>query len=151
MKAVISLGSNLENKKLNLDIAVTELEILLTNLIISPYIQTAPVGGPIQDDFLNAVVIVECQIAAEDLLSELLNIESKMGRVRDVKWGPRIIDLDLIVYGDQVIDSDFLKLPHPLAHKREFVLKPWLAIDPAAKIPGLGEIKTILASISSSS
>ena len=151
MKAVISLGSNLENKKLNLDIAVTELEILLTNLIISPYIQTAPVGGPIQDDFLNAVVIGECQIAAEDLLSELLNIESKMGRVRDVKWGPRIIDLDLIVYGDQVIDSDFLKLPHPLAHKREFVLKPWLAIDPAAKIPGVGEIKTILASISSSS
>ena len=151
MKAVISLGSNLENKKLNLDIAVTELEILLTNLIISPYIQTAPVGGPIQDDFLNAVAISECQIAAEDLLSELLKIESKMGRVRDVKWGPRIIDLDLIVYGDQVIDSDFLKLPHPLAHKREFVLKPWLAIDPAAKIPGLGEIKTILASISSSS
>ena len=151
MKAVISLGSNLENKKLNLDIAVTELEILLTNLIISPYIQTAPVGGPIQDDFLNAVAIGECQIAAEDLLSELLKIESKMGRVRDVKWGPRIIDLDLIVYGDQVIDSDFLKLPHPLAHKREFVLKPWLAIDPAAEIPGLCEIKTLLASISSSS
>jgi len=151
MKAVISLGSNLENKKLNLDIAVTELEIFLTNLIISPYIQTAPVGGPIQDDFLNAVVIGECQIAAEDLLSELLKIESKMGRVRDVKWGPRIIDLDLIVYGDQVIDSDFLKLPHPLAHKREFVLKPWLAIDPAAEIPDLGEIKTLLARISSSS
>ena len=151
MKAVISLGSNLENKKLNLDIAVTELEILLTNLIISPYIQTAPVGGPIQDDFLNAVAIGECQIAAEDLLSELLKIESKMGRVRDVKWGPRIIDLDLIVYGDQVIDSDFLKLPHPLAHKREFVLKPWLAIDPAAEIPDLGEIKTLLARISSSS
>lgn len=151
MKAVISLGSNLENKKLNLDIAVTELEILLRNLIISPYIQTAPVGGPIQDDFLNAVAIGECQIAAEDLLSELLKIESKMGRVRDVKWGPRIIDLDLIVYGDQVIDSDFLKLPHPLAHKREFVLKPWLAIDPVAKIPGLGDIKTLLASISSSS
>jgi len=151
MKAVISLGSNLENKKLNLDIAVTELEILLRNLIISPYIQTAPVGGPIQDDFLNAVAIGECKIAAEDLLSELLKIESKMGRVRDVKWGPRIIDLDLIVYGDQVIDSDFLKLPHPLAHKREFVLKPWLAIDPVAKIPGLGEIKTLLASISSSS
>ena len=151
MKAVISLGSNLENKKLNLDIAVTELEILLRDLIISPYIQTAPVGGPIQDDFLNAVAIGECQIAAEDLLSELLKIESKMGRVRDVKWGPRIIDLDLIVYGDQVIDSDFLKLPHPLAHKREFVLKPWLAIDPVAKIPGLGDIKTLLASISSSS
>ena len=151
MKAVISLGSNLENKKLNLDIAVTELEILLRDLIISPYIQTAPVGGPIQDDFLNAVAIGECQIAAEDLLSELLKIESKMGRVRDVKWGPRIIDLDLIVYGDQVFDSDFLKLPHPLAHKREFVLKPWLAIDPVAKIPGLGEIKTLLASISSSS
>jgi 2-amino-4-hydroxy-6-hydroxymethyldihydropteridine diphosphokinase len=72
-----------------------------------------------------------------------------MGRVRDIKWGPRIIDLDLIVYGDQVIDSDFLKLPHPLAHSREFVLAPWFAIDPAGVIPGAGPIKTLLASISS--
>ena len=109
-----------------------------------------PVGGPEQDDFLNAVAIGNCELTAEELLTKLLAIEEQMGRVRDIKWGPRIIDLDLIVYGDQVIDSDFLKLPHPLAQSREFVLSPWLSIDPDGEIPGVGSIKTLLASINSS-
>jgi 2-amino-4-hydroxy-6-hydroxymethyldihydropteridine diphosphokinase len=74
-----------------------------------------------------------------------------MGRLRDVRWGPRIIDLDLILLGDQVIDTVFLKLPHPLAASREFVLEPWLAIDPAGEIPGKGSIKSLLASIQSAS
>ena len=151
MKAVISLGSNLENRKLNLEIAITYLEPLLNNLVISPFIQTRPVGGPPQDDFLNAVVIGECELSAESLLTKLLEIEDQMGRVRQIKWGPRIIDLDLIVYGDQVIDSEFLKLPHPLAQSRSFVLSPWLVIDPDGEIPGAGAIKTLLASIPSSS
>ena len=151
MKAVISLGSNLENRKLNLDIAIAELEKVLTELKVSPYIETKPVGGPKQDDFLNAIAIGECELAANDLLKKLLSIEDQIGRVRDVKWGPRLIDLDLIVYGDQVIDSPTLKLPHPLAHSREFVLAPWFAIDPQAVIPGVGEIKTLLASIAKSS
>ena len=151
MKAVISLGSNLENRKLNLDIAIAELEKVLTELKVSTYIETKPVGGPKQDDFLNAIAIGECELAANDLLKKLLSIEDQIGRVRDVKWGPRLIDLDLIVYGDQVIDSPTLKLPHPLAHSREFVLAPWFAIDPQAVIPGVGEIKTLLASIAKSS
>ena len=151
MKAVISLGSNLENRKLNLEIAITHIERLLNNLVISPFVQTKPVGGPPQDDFLNAVVIGECELSAESLLTKLLEIEDQMGRVREVKWGPRIIDLDLIVYGDQVIDSEFLKLPHPLAQSRSFVLSPWLVIDPDGEIPGMGAIKTLLASIPSSS
>ena len=150
MKAVISLGSNLENRKLNLDIAITQLESILDQLKVSPYIETKPVGGPVQDDFINAVVIGNCELTAEELLKKLLAIEDQMGRVRDVKWGPRIIDIDLIVYGDQVIDSVFLKLPHPLAQSREFVLMPWLAIDPDGLIPGVGPIKTLLASINSS-
>lgn len=150
MKAVISLGSNLENRKLNLDIAITQLESILDQLVVSPYIETKPVGGPAQDDFINAVVIGNCEITAEELLTKLLAIEDQMGRVRDIKWGPRIIDLDLIVYGDQVIDSVFLKLPHPLAQSRDFVLRPWLAIDPEGLIPGVGPIKTLLASINSS-
>ncbi len=150
MKAVISLGSNLENRKLNLDIAITQLESILDQLKVSPYIETKPVGGPVQDDFINAVAIGNCELTAEELLKKLLAIEDQMGRVRDVKWGPRIIDLDLIVYGDQVIDSVFLKLPHPLAQSREFVLVPWLAIDPDGLIPGVGPIKTLLASINSS-
>ena len=151
MKAVISLGSNIENRKLNLEIAITHIEQLLNNLVISPFIQTKPVGGPPQDDFLNAVLIGECELSAESLLTKLSEIEDQMGRVRQIKWGPRIIDLDLIVYGDQVIDSEFLKLPHPLAQSRFFVLSPWLVIDPDGEIPGVGSIKTLLASIPSSS
>jgi 2-amino-4-hydroxy-6-hydroxymethyldihydropteridine diphosphokinase len=151
MKAVISLGSNLENRKLNLDIAITHLEVLLKDLKVSPYIETKPVGGPDQDDYLNAVVIGNCELSPELLLSELLKIENQLGRVREIKWGPRIIDLDLIVYGEQEIETEFLKLPHPLAKSREFVLKPWFAIDPEGEIPGIGAIKTLLASIQSSS
>ena len=151
MKAVIALGSNLEHRKLNIDIAITHLEVLLQNLKVSPYIETKPVGGPYQNDFLNAVVIGNCELTPESLLAELLKIEDQMGRVREVKWGPRIIDLDLIVYGEQVIDTVFLKLPHPLAQSREFVLKPWLAIDPEGEIPGIGKVKSLLASIQSTS
>jgi len=151
MKAVVALGSNLENRKLNIDIAITHLEVFLQNLKVSPYIETKPVGGPYQNDFLNAVVIGNCELTPESLLAELLKIEDQMGRVREVKWGPRIIDLDLIVYGEQVIDTVFLKLPHPLAKSREFVLKPWLAIDPEGEIPGIGKVETLLASIQSTS
>lgn len=151
MKAVVALGSNLENRKLNLDIAITHLEELLQDLKVSPYFETKPVGGPEQDDFINAVVTGSCDLTPEILLAELLKIEDQMGRVREVKWGPRIIDLDLIVYGEQVVDTVFLKLPHPLAQSREFVLKPWLAIDPEGEIPGIGAVKSLLASIQSTS
>ena len=151
MKTVIALGSNLENRRLNLDIAITKLEVLLGELTISPYFETKPVGGPPQDDFINAVVIAESTLPAEQLLKELLAIEDEMGRVRDERWGPRIIDLDLILCGDQVIDTVFLKLPHPLAASREFVLEPWLAIDQDGQIPGKGSIKSLLASIQSAS
>ena len=151
MKAVVALGSNLENRKLNLDIAITHLEELLQDLKVSPYFETKPVGGPEQNDFINAVVIGMCDLTPELLLTELLKIEDQMGRVREVKWGPRIIDLDLIVYGKQVVDTVFLKLPHPLAQSREFVLIPWLAIDPEGEIPGIGAVKSLLASIQSTS
>ncbi len=151
MKAVIALGSNLENRRLNLDIAITKLEELLGELTVSPYFETKPVGGPAQDDFINAVVIANSQLPANQLLTELLAIEDEMGRVREEHWGPRIIDLDLIVHGNQVIDTVFLKLPHPLAASREFVLEPWLSIDPDGEIPGKGSIKSLLASIQSAS
>jgi 2-amino-4-hydroxy-6-hydroxymethyldihydropteridine diphosphokinase len=147
MKAVVSIGSNLENRKLNLDIAIINLQSVMTNIIVSKYIETKPVGGPEQGDYLNAVAIGECDLPAEQLLTELLKIEDEMGRVREIKWGPRIIDLDLIVYGDHSSNTDFLKLPHPLAHTRNFVLNPWYSIDPEAVIPGTGAIKTLLASL----
>ena len=149
MKAVVALGSNLGNCKENLNTAITNLHLIIDNLIASPFTQTEPVGGPEQDDFLNAVAVGQCQLSAVDLLTKLLSIEEQMGRIRDVKWGPRVIDLDLIVYGDQVINSDFLKLPHPLAKSREFVLSPWHSIDPEGEIPGAGKIKSLLASLNS--
>jgi len=94
MKAVIALGSNIENRRLNLDIAITHLEKLISNLVISKYIETKAVGGPIQADYLNAVVFGESELEAEELLIRLLEIENTMGRVRVEKWGPRLIDLD---------------------------------------------------------
>jgi 2-amino-4-hydroxy-6-hydroxymethyldihydropteridine diphosphokinase len=151
MKAVIALGSNLENKKLNLDIAITHLEKLINNILVSNYLENKAVSGPKQEDFLNAVVIGETNLKAEELLEKLLGIENQMGRVRVEKWGPRLIDLDLICLGDQVVDSEFLKLPHPLAHTRKFVIAPWFSIDPQGSIPGVGEIKNILASFAATS
>jgi 2-amino-4-hydroxy-6-hydroxymethyldihydropteridine diphosphokinase len=151
MKAVIALGSNLENKKLNLDIAITHLEKLINNILVSNYLENKAVDGPKQEDFLNAVVIGETNLKAEELLEKLLDIENQMGRVRVEKWGPRLIDLDLICLGDQVVDSEFLKLPHPLAHTRKFVIAPWFSIDPQGSIPGVGEIKNILASFAATS
>ena len=147
MKAVVALGSNLGDCKENLNTAINHLKLILDELKVSPFNQTKPVGGPKQDDFINAVAVGQCQLSAVDLLTKLHSIEDQMGRVRDVKWGPRVIDLDLIVYGDQVIDSDFLKLPHPLAKSREFVLSPWHVIDPEGEIPGAGKIKSLLASL----
>ena len=149
MKAVVALGSNLGECKKNLHTAINHLNLILDNLKISPFTETKPVGGPEQNDFLNAVVVGQCKLSAVDLLRKLLSIEDQMGRIRDVKWGPRVIDLDLIVYGEQIINSDFLKLPHPLAKSREFVLSPWHAIDPEGEIPGAGKIKSLLASLNS--
>jgi 2-amino-4-hydroxy-6-hydroxymethyldihydropteridine diphosphokinase len=146
MKAVIALGSNLGNRKLNLDIAVTKLKEILSNFVVSKYIETKAVGGPVQPDFLNAVAIGESKLEPEILLASLLAIEDEMGRVREVKWGPRVIDLDLIVFGDHVIDTQNLKLPHPLASSRDFVMTPWLSIDPDGVIPGVGKIKFLASS-----
>jgi len=151
MKAVIALGSNIGDRKLNLDRAKTHLEKLIASLVISKYVETKAVGGPTQADYLNAVAFGESELEAEELLKRLLEIENTMGRVRIEKWGPRLIDLDLIVFGDQIIDSEILKLPHPLAHTREFVIGPWLSIDPDGFIPGIGDIKSILASLTQKS
>ena len=85
MKAVVALGSNLENRKLNLDIAITHLEVLLQDLKVSPYIETKPVGGPTQNDFINAVALGICNLKPEILLAELLKIEDQLGRVRNLK------------------------------------------------------------------
>ena len=144
MKAVISLGANIGEPRANLDIAVALLREATEVISISSYLTTKPVGGPEQPDYLNAVVIVESELPAKDLLAVLNGIEAAMGRTREVHWGPRIIDLDLIQYGGLLVNDEKLTLPHPRAHERRFVLAPWFEIEPDAILLTHGRISDLL-------
>ena len=144
MKAVIALGSNLGNRELNIDSAIAELAKIVEITHLSTNHETDPVGGPEQPKYLNAIAIAETELKPEALLIAMLEIENKLGRKREIHWGPRTLDLDLIVFGDEVIDSEILVLPHPRAHERRFVLEPWLEIEPDAYIPGIGKVESIL-------
>ena len=147
MKAVIALGSNLGNRELNIDSAIAELVKIVEITHLSTNHETDPVGGPEQPKYLNAIAIAETELEPEELLIAMLEIENKLGRKREVHWGPRTLDLDLIVFGDEVIDSEILVLPHPRAHERRFVLEPWIEIEPDAYIPGIGKVESILQQI----
>ena len=147
MRAVIALGSNLGNRELNIDSAIAELAKIIEISHLSTNHETDPVGGPEQPKYLNAVLIAETQLDPHELLISMLEIENKLGRKREIHWGPRTIDLDLIVVGVEVVVSDVLVLPHPRAHERKFVLEPWLEIDPTAQIPGIGLVESILQRI----
>jgi len=147
VRAVIALGSNLGNRELNIDSAIAELAKIIEITHLSTNHETDPVGGPEQPKYLNAILIAETQLDPHELLIAMLEIENKLGRKREIHWGPRTIDLDLIIFGDEVIVSDVLVLPHPRAHERKFVLEPWLEIDPTAQIPGFGLVESILQRI----
>lgn len=147
MKAVIALGSNIGDPKENVDLAILLLKEATDLKKISSYYQTKPVGYEDQPDFLNAVCIAESEVPALDFLKMLLGIEKAMGRERSIKWGPRIIDLDLIQYGDLISKADELTLPHPRAHERKFVLEPWFEIDPDAILLTHGKISELLSKL----
>jgi 2-amino-4-hydroxy-6-hydroxymethyldihydropteridine diphosphokinase len=104
---------------------------------VSSFHETEPVGYTEQAKFINAVAKVETTLGAHELLGVCLGIESRLGRVRTITWGPRTIDLDILLYGEEVIDTDDLKVPHPLMHEREFVLVPLCEIAPEAYHPVL--------------
>ena len=144
MKAVISLGANIGDTKANLDLAIGLLREATEVIAVSSYSQTKPVGGPEQPDYLNAVVIVESELPAKDLLALLNGIETAMGRTREIHWGPRVIDLDLIQYGGLLVNDEKLTLPHPRAHERRFVLAPWFEIEPEAVLLTHGRISDLL-------
>jgi len=144
MKAVISLGSNIGSPKANLDLAVGLLREATELVAVSSYFQTKPVGGPEQADYLNAVAIVESELPAQDLLAVLNGIETAMGRTREIHWGPRVFDLDLIQYGGLLVKDEKLTLPHPRAHERRFVLAPWFEIEPEAILLTHGRISDLL-------
>ena len=147
MRAVIALGSNLGDRESYIQSALKEMATFLTIERVSTLIETVPVGGPSQGDYLNAVVLGECELEAEELLKKLMEIEKNLGRVREEINGPRTIDLDIISMGDLVIQSENLSLPHPRAHLRRFVLEPWLEVDPEAQLVGRGSVKELLRSI----
>ena len=144
MKAVISLGANIGDAKANLDLAIGLLREATDVIAVSSYSQTKPVGGPEQPDYLNAVAIVESELPAKDLLALLNGIETAMGRTREIHWGPRVIDLDLIQYGGLLVSDEKLTLPHPRAHERRFVLAPWFEIEPEAVLLTHGRISDLL-------
>jgi 2-amino-4-hydroxy-6-hydroxymethyldihydropteridine diphosphokinase len=144
MKAVVSLGANIGDPKANLDLAVALLRESTDVIAVSSYLQTKPVGGPEQPDYLNAVAIVESELPAKDLLAVLNGIETAMGRTREIHWGPRVIDLDLIQYGGLLVNDEKLTLPHPRAHERRFVLAPWFEIEPEAILLTHGRISDLL-------
>ena len=144
MKAVISLGANIGDTKANLDLAIGLLREATEVIAVSSYSQTKPIGGPEQPDYLNAVVIVESELPAKDLLALLNGIETAMGRTREIHWGPRVIDLDLIQYGGLLVNDEKLTLPHPRAHERRFVLAPWFEIEPEAVLLTHGRISDLL-------
>jgi len=144
MRAVVALGANLEEPRKAVELAIELLKQSTDVIAISSMYETAPAGGPEQDNYINAVVTLESELPAADLLALLHGIEKSMGRVRDERWGPRVIDLDLIQYGTLLSKSEELTLPHPRAHERRFVLEPWHEIDPEAILLTHGRIDQLL-------
>jgi len=141
--ALIGLGSNLGDRRAALDQAIARLADTpgLDLKAVSSYHETAPVGGPPnQGPFLNAAAALQVEATLDPfaLLDRLLSIEREAGRVRDVRWGPRTIDLDLLLFGDRIIDAPSLKVPHPRMAERRFVLEPLAEIAPEARDPRSG-------------
>ncbi len=124
MEIILSLGTNLGDREQNLARAVNEIAENCQIIKLSSVYETAPWGKEDQAQFQNQVVIADTDLSAQELIKLLLQIETKMGRVRKEKWGPRLIDLDILYYEDKIIDQDNLQVPHPLLQERAFVLEP---------------------------
>jgi 2-amino-4-hydroxy-6-hydroxymethyldihydropteridine diphosphokinase len=145
-RVVLALGSNLGDRLENLQGGVDALFDApgLNFRAASPVYETRPVGGPEQPDYLNAVTTADTALPGRTILDRAHGVEEAFQRVRDVTWGPRTLDVDLIVYGDEISDDPELTLPHPRAYERAFVLAPWHDIEPDAEIPGRGRVEELL-------
>jgi 2-amino-4-hydroxy-6-hydroxymethyldihydropteridine diphosphokinase len=147
--AYVGLGANLGSREETLRRAIDLLGVAdgVEVVAVSRLRETDPVGVVDQPPFLNGAVEVDTTLTPRELLDLLLEIEQSLGRVRERRWGPRTVDLDLLVYGDQVVDEPGLRLPHPHLHEREFALEPLADLDPELEIPGRGAVSALLAAL----
>ncbi len=139
-RAYVGLGANLGGREETLRQAIAMLAAAdrVAVIRVSELRETDPVGMVDQPRFLNGAVALETALAPRELLETLLRIERELGRVRGERWGPRTIDLDLLLYGDEVVDEPGLTVPHPRLHERRFALEPIAELDPAVEVPGRG-------------
>ncbi|ODN66724.1 2-amino-4-hydroxy-6-hydroxymethyldihydropteridine diphosphokinase [Methylophaga muralis] len=148
MLAYIGLGSNLENPLQQIKTAIDDLQSLADiNIVsVSSLYQSPPMGPADQPDYINAVLALETSLNPHQLLDALQSVEQLHGRVRKRHWGERTLDLDILLYGDQILDDERLKIPHPGMHERAFVLYPLAEIAPDIEIPCIGTLQKILPS-----
>jgi 2-amino-4-hydroxy-6-hydroxymethyldihydropteridine diphosphokinase len=146
---VLGLGANIGDPQAALRGAVAALDDhpRISVTAVSHIYGTDPVGGPEQPRFCNAVALIETDLPGDQLLDVTQSIEHDWHRTREVRWGPRTLDIDIIAMGDAVSADPRLTLPHPRAHERAFVLVPWMEIQPDAALPGYGAIRDLLAGI----
>jgi 2-amino-4-hydroxy-6-hydroxymethyldihydropteridine diphosphokinase len=148
MNAYIGIGANLGDARANVDDAVARLGLLPDSRLLrtSPYYRSAPIDSS-GDDYVNAVVAIDTRLVAEDLLTALHRIEAEHGRERPYRNAPRTLDLDLLLYGDAIIATDTLIVPHPRMLERAFVLRPLLDIAPAIVVPGRGRAASYFSAV----
>jgi 2-amino-4-hydroxy-6-hydroxymethyldihydropteridine diphosphokinase len=149
-RAYIGLGANLGPREATLLRAVDLLaaEPGIEVLELSSFRETDPVGVTDQPRFVNGAAAVETTLSPHELLDALLRVERELGRTRDgERWGPRTLDLDLLVFADEVVDEDGLRVPHPRLHERRFALEPLAEIEPELEIPGRGRVSKLLAEL----
>lgn len=149
-RAYVGLGANLGPREETIRRAVELLaaEDGVEVIAVSELQETDPVGVVVQPRFLNGAVALETSLEPRALLDVLLRIERGLGRVRDgTRWGPRIVDLDLLVYADELVDEEGLRVPHPHLHERRFALEPLAKLDPELEIPGWGRVSELLAAL----
>jgi len=150
IRAYIGLGSNLDDPRAQLDQAVAALGRIPGCQIqrVSSYYHSLPMGPQDQPDYLNAVAVLLTTLSAEALLDALQLIEQQQGRIRERHWGPRTLDLDLLLYGEQVIDSERLQVPHAGLFQRNFVLYPLQELEPEMVFPCGEKMKEIISGCS---